>query len=103
MDQLKIMPNRGPAVTRGGITQRFRIHEGITIAVAANPGTKTHKTGRTTAERLFPTGVKLWQRGQKDILHRCAGIFDLVSDKQLFAAQWPRLPQKRNLTVDGGV
>ena len=81
MDQFKIMPNGGAAVTRSGITQRVRIDEGIAIAVATNPRAKAHKAGRTTAERLFPTGIKFGQRGQKHVLHRRAGILDLVGDK----------------------
>ena len=86
MDQLKIMPNGGAAVTRSGITQGFRVDEGIAVTVTANPGAKTHKTGWTTAERLFPTRIQFGQRGQKHVLHRRTGILDLVCHKQLFAA-----------------
>ncbi len=103
VDRFQIVPDCGATVAADGVTQRFRVDEGITVAVATNPCAEPDKTRRPCAQRLLPAHVELGQSLQKHFLHIRTGIFDLVGDDQFLAAKRTRLPKQRDLPVDRGV
>src|SRR5690606_22044480 len=79
------------------------LHEGIAVAVAADPVADAQEARRSRAQLPFPPGIEGGKNRQEDIAKIGQDILDLVRDERSFAAERARLPEQRDLPADGCV
>src|SRR3546814_11732573 len=74
---------------------------GIAGAVPAYPASCTEKTGRAIAKLAFPAGIKRGKNRQENFPQIGQRIFHFVCDEKPVPAERARLPQERDLAVNG--
>ena len=100
VQRIQIVAQRRAAGAAEREAELLCLHEGIAIAISADPGAEPQEAGHAMPQHAVPARIEAGQDGHEDVAKIGERIVDLVAHEQPLAAQRPGLPEQGDLAGD---